>query len=87
MGKKLKNLLVFFIGFSLFQPAFIFAYQMPSVLTLDATDITTSSVTLNGEITNLGDFKTAAVYFQYGKTPSYDQTTLPEIFLTPELFR
>jgi len=75
ISNGVKNLIVFFVGFSLFQPAFVFAYQKPSVLTLDATNITVSSVTLNGEITDLGGFETATVYFQYGKTQSYNQET------------
>jgi len=86
MGKNLKNLIVFFLGFLLLQPAFVFAYQKPSVSTLEATNITNSSVILNGKITDLGGFNTAVVYFQYGKTKSYDKQTPLQNFSNTGIF-
>jgi len=47
----------------------------PGLSTLPATDITTSSATLNGDLASLGTATTVNVSFEYGLTNQYGNTT------------
>jgi hypothetical protein len=47
----------------------------PSVTTLDATDIASSSAWLNGSLDSLGDYDEGYVFLQYGTTTSYGTNT------------
>lgn len=57
----------------------------PDVLTNDATDITSGSAKLNGELTDLKD-TSCQVWFEYGKTTSYGQTTAKGTKYSPTPF-
>jgi len=46
-----------------------------SVATNDATSVTASGATLNGNLTDLGPNASVQVYFQYGTTAAYGSTT------------
>ena len=50
----------------------------PSVTTNEASGITGSSATLNGNLDGLGTAPTVNVSFEWGKTTSYGNTTTPE---------
>jgi parallel beta-helix repeat protein len=50
----------------------------PSVTTNDASDITDSSATLNGNLGDLGTAPTVNVSFEWGENTSYGNTTAPE---------
>jgi len=63
------------ISFSLIAP--------PSVETLDATDITSSSAKLKGELIDLGGDGSCKVWFEYGKTTAYGYTTSKQTKYTP----
>lgn len=63
-------------------PQLFFEYVQPSIETQLATDVTTSSIKLNGNITTLGVLGNAKVYFQYREvggewvdTPLVDKTS------------
>jgi parallel beta-helix repeat protein len=59
----------------------------PTVITDNATDITTDSATLNGYLDSLGDFSTANVSFEWGiKTGVYTANTTPEILTSASTF-
>ena len=47
----------------------------PSVVTLNATDITSSSAWLNGELNSLGNYTQCNVFLQYGTTTDYGTNT------------
>ncbi|KAA0005449.1 MAG: PKD domain-containing protein [Thermoplasmata archaeon] len=47
----------------------------PDVVTKQATNVTASSATLNGEITDLGGVTSCQVWFEYGATTSYGSVT------------
>jgi len=49
-----------------------------AVTTSDATDITTTSATLNGNLSSLGTASSVAVSFEWGETTDYDNETAPE---------
>ncbi len=51
---------------------------LPAVTTNDATDITISSATLNGNLDDLGAAGTVNVSFEWGLTTSYGNETTPE---------
>jgi hypothetical protein len=59
---------------SLFIPSIVYAAD-PTVVTLVATSPTTSSVTLNGNLTGLGGNTLVFVSFYYGLTSSYGSQT------------
>lgn len=48
---------------------------IPTVVTSIATDITTTTATLQGTLTNLGEATTVIVFFQYGATTGYGNNT------------
>ena len=50
----------------------------PSITTLAATGIDTSSGTLNGQLDGLGGFSTCNVFFRYGTTSSMTLSTTPQ---------
>ena len=50
----------------------------PSVTTNDASDITSNSATLNGNLGGLGTAPTVSVSFEWGENTSYGNTTTPE---------
>ena len=55
----------------------------PEVTTADATDITTSSATLNGTLDSLGDYSSVDVSFEWGTTSgALDQETIPPETMT-----
>lgn len=83
MTKIIKKLIIFSVGFLLILPLFVFAYQKPSVLTREVTNITKSSVTLNGEINDLGGVGNLTAWFQYGQTQSYGKETPSQAFSSP----
>ncbi len=47
----------------------------PSVITKQATNVTSSTATLNGELTDLGGVGSCQVWFEYGTTTSYGSAT------------
>ncbi|MEW6143349.1 MAG: hypothetical protein AB1597_09415 [Chloroflexota bacterium] len=51
------------------------AAEPPVVATGAATNVTTSSATLNGELTSLGSATEVAVFFDYGTAPTYGTST------------
>ncbi len=55
------------VSFSLIAP--------PTVSTLNASSITSSSAKLNGELINLGGDSSCQVWFEYGETTSYGYST------------
>ncbi|MCD6331373.1 MAG: fibronectin type III domain-containing protein, partial [Thermoplasmata archaeon] len=58
----------------------------PSVETLDATDITSSSAKLKGELIDLGGDGSCKVWFEYGKTTAYGYTTSKQTKYAPGSF-
>ena len=50
--------------------------QDPSVSTEEASNIKETEATLNGEITDMGDWNTVYYYFEWGKTGDENTTTL-----------
>jgi len=54
----------------------------PSVTTNNATNITTNSATLNGNLNNLGTASTVYVSFDYGLTTAYGSVTTPQEMTT-----
>lgn len=48
-----------------------------TVLTEPATDITTASATLNGDLSSLGNYATVQVWFDWGTTTAYGNSTPP----------
>ena len=54
----------------------------PSVTTNDATDITTTSAILNGNLTSLGAASSVNVSFEWGLTESYGNETTPPTAMT-----
>jgi len=48
---------------------------LPAVTTNAATDVTTNSATLNGDLTSMGTASSVDVYFEYGLTISYGSQT------------
>jgi subtilisin len=60
----------------------------PSVNTNGATNITSSSANLNGNLTSLGTAPTVNVSFQYGTTSGvYNSSTPPQPLTVPEAFQ
>jgi len=51
--------------------------EKPSVKTNSATDIKENQATLNGELTDLGGVHSVDVWFEWGKTIAYGNTTPP----------
>jgi hypothetical protein len=51
--------------------------QAPEVTTNDATDVTSDSATLNGNLTSLGDYSWAYVSFEWGGNTTYGTETTP----------
>lgn len=51
---------------------------VPTVVTVSAVSITTSTATLQGSISSLGDYSSVYVYFQYGLTTSYGTNTVEQ---------
>jgi flagellar hook assembly protein FlgD len=49
---------------------------LPSVATNSATSVTTTSATLNGNLTGLGGASSCQVWFEWGTTTSYGSSTL-----------
>ena len=47
----------------------------PSVITKQATNVTSSAATLNGELTDLGGVDSCQVWFEYGTTTNYGSAT------------
>ncbi len=59
----------------------------PTVLTVSATSITTSTVTLTGNLTDLGGAPSATAGFNYGTTTAYGSTvTMSAPYTVPTLF-
>jgi len=56
---------------------FTLAQMQPAVDTNAATNITADSVTLNGNLTSLGDYPWALVSFEWGEDTSYGNETTP----------
>jgi len=52
--------------------------EAPSVITNDATNITTNSATLNGNLGDVGTASTVDVSFEWGPDTSYGNETTPE---------
>ncbi|MEW6141578.1 MAG: C1 family peptidase [Chloroflexota bacterium] len=50
----------------------------PAVETSAASNVTTNSATLNGNLTSLGSASSVNVYFEYGTTTSYGTPTSPQ---------
>jgi hypothetical protein len=50
----------------------------PTVTTGTATSVTQTSATLNGNLTNLGTASSVQVYFEWGTSTSYGNTTTPQ---------
>lgn len=50
----------------------------PTVNTSDATEITTGSAKLNGNLLLMGTASSVSVYFEYGKTTSYGSSTIAQ---------
>jgi len=50
----------------------------PTVTTGTATSVTQTSATLNGNLTSLGTASSVQVYFEYGTSTSYGNTTTPQ---------
>jgi hypothetical protein len=82
-----QNYMIYPSGSSTYMPQtpdqdFVFAKTSPpAVETRPATQIDTSTATINGRLTSLGSAKSAEVYFEWGLTPSYENTT-PALTLT-----
>ena len=58
------------------QKSFATPTTAPSVTTNDATNVTTASATLNGDLTSLGTADNVTVTFEWGTVPgSYTRTT------------
>ncbi len=55
----------------------------PSVTTLDASDITSYSAKLNGELIDLGGDSSCKVWFEYGKTTAYGYSTAKQTKYSP----
>jgi len=55
----------------------------PSISTLAATDITSSSAKLNGELIDLGGDESCKVWFEYGKTTTYGYSTVKQTKYAP----
>ena len=51
--------------------------QAPEVTTNDATDVTSDSATLNGNLTSLGNYSWAYVSFEWGGNTTYGTETTP----------
>jgi alpha-tubulin suppressor-like RCC1 family protein len=58
----------------------------PSVTTLAATDITATTVTLNGQLNGLGTASNVMVSFEWGLTDTYGNTTTPQQMSTAGTF-
>ena len=56
--------------------------SQPAVTTNNATNITTNSATLNGNLDNLGTASTVYVSFEYGLTTAYGNETTPQAMTT-----
>ncbi|MFC2044790.1 CARDB domain-containing protein, partial [Chloroflexota bacterium] len=54
----------------------------PTATTDNVTNITTTSATVSGNLTDLGTATTANVSFEYGLTTSYGSTTAPQVKMT-----
>ncbi len=59
---------------------------LPAVTTNDATDITISSATLNGNLDDLGAAGTVNVSFEWGLTTSYGSETTPQAMIATGAF-
>jgi len=70
MCKNFGKILFLFLGVIL--PLFVLACA-PTVLTREATNITSNSATLNGEVTDCGGCCQLSVWFEYGTTSAYGQ--------------
>jgi len=77
MQSKTKNsifVILFLTG--VVSPLLVLACSFPvNVSTISATNITETSATLTGQIAFCGTLSKATVWFQYGTTASYGQTT------------
>ena len=51
-------------------------YSKPTIITIDAQNITETSASLRGQITNRGGSSDLEAWFDYGKTASYGKSTL-----------
>lgn len=58
------------------------SWGAPTVTTNNATNITTNSATLNGNLNNLGTASTVYVSFEYGLTTAYGSETTPQLMTT-----
>ncbi len=61
-------------------------YLSPKVITNQATEITDSTVTLNGELESLGEGEYAAVYWEWGASEVFDKETSPQVMTSPGTF-
>ncbi|MFC2044632.1 S8 family serine peptidase, partial [Chloroflexota bacterium] len=71
---------------SLLIPTSVFAQTPPTVTTDNVTNVTTTSATVNGNLTSLGSATTANVSFEYGTDTSYGSTTVPQVKTTTGIF-
>jgi hypothetical protein len=76
-----QNYMIYPSGSSTYMPQtpdqdFVFAKTSPpAVETRPATQIDTSTATINGRLTSLGSAKSAEVYFEWGLTPEFGNVT------------
>ncbi len=63
---------------SLLVPTSVLAGTPPTVTTDNATNITISSATISGNLTDLGTATTVNVFFEYGTTTLYGSTTISQ---------
>jgi len=74
MGKRML-MVIFLAAVFFFGIADIFAVALPQVQTNTATNIQTSSATLNGYVSDLGGYTSVSVWFQWGISTSYGNST------------
>lgn len=61
--------------------------QEISLVTLNATDISTMFTTLNGELVDMGNYSSVEVYFVWGENPGeYTKETPKQIMTSPGMF-
>jgi phosphodiesterase/alkaline phosphatase D-like protein len=58
----------------------------PTVGTPQATNVTITSATLNGDITSMGSATQVQAYFEYGTSTSYGENTTSQLMLQPGPF-
>ncbi len=58
----------------------------PKVITNQATEITASTVTLNGEVESLGEGEYVAVFWEWGTSVIVDKETSPQVMTLPGTF-